>query len=127
LEGWSCATAKEVPALESRKQRMRENKLDSIKIVPLAQDGKQAPFSPKQRSQNGKPHQKLGMYCVSKSCSFTQQPRWLPGTSPIWRALTGELRSPRSQQHMHGSLRGTAVCWPSLPLECYASWQCWPL
>lgn len=53
--------------------------------------------------------------------------QWLPGTSSIWRASVRELKSPRSQQRSHGSLRGTAVCWPTLPLEHYTSWQCRPL
>lgn len=57
----------------------------------------------------GKPHQKLGVYCVSQSSSFAQQLQRLPGTSSLWRALTGELKSPLAQQCAHGSLRGTAV------------------
>lgn len=75
----------------------------------------------------GKTHQKLGAYCVWKSHSFARQPQWLPGIFSISRGLTGELKSLLSQQHMHSSLRGTAVCWPSLPLQHYDSWQPWPL
>lgn len=67
------------------------------------------------------------MYCAWKIRSFARQSQWLPGTSSIWRALTGELKSLLSQQHKHGSLRGTAVCWPTLPLKHYAPWQHWPL
>lgn len=127
LEGLSCATAKAVPVLESRRWRMRWNKLNSTKTAPPAQDGKQATYSPKPYSWNRKATLEIRSVLCLEKLLLHSAAQWLPGTSSIWRASTHELKSPRSQQHSHGSLRGTAVCWPMLPLEHYAPWQCWLL
>lgn len=127
LEGLSCATAKAVPVLESRRWRMRWNKLNSTKTAPPAQDGKQATYSPKPYSWNRKATLEIRSVLCLEKLLLHSAAQWLPGTSSIWRASTHELKSPRSQQRSHGSLRGTAVCWPTLPLEHYAPWQCWPL
>lgn len=67
LEGWLCATTKAVAALESRKQRMRENKRNSMTIVLPAQDGKEAIFSSKQCSWNEKATSEIrSALCLAK-------------------------------------------------------------
>lgn len=104
LEGWLCATAKAVAALESKEW---EKTSGTAWRLFSQHRMERRPFSHQSSAlEMGKPHQKLGVHCVSQSCSFTQQLQRLPGTSSLWRALTGELKSPLSA---HGSLRGIAV------------------
>lgn len=79
MEGRSCATAKTVPTLESRKERMRENKLNSMKTAPPTQDGKRATVSPKQCSRNGKDTSEIrSVLCLKKPflCSAATVVAW---------------------------------------------------
>lgn len=128
LEGSLCGTAKAVPALESRKQRIKEKTLISMKIVLPVQDGreKEAIFSPKKCSQNRKATSEIwSVLCLTKLllCSAAPGLAWhlLSLGSFTWRAEVTTLSS------VHVGHWEAMQCWPALPLEHYDSWQHWPL
>lgn len=127
-EGWLCGTAKAVPALESRRQRMKGKKLNSTKIILSAQDGrgKEAIFSAKQCSQNRKATSEIwSVLRLTKLllCSAAPEPAWhllSLGSFNWWAVAT----TPSSVHVGHWEAE---QCWPTLPIEHYDSWQHWPL
>lgn len=98
-----------------------------MKIVPPAQYGKQATFSPKQCSQSGKATLEIrSVLCLKKL--------FLRSAAPVvaWHRLYlesfnwwAEVTTPSTAYAW--LIESTAVCWPTLPLEHYTSWQRWPL
>lgn len=128
LEGWVCGAAKAVPALESRKHRTKEKKLNSMKIVLPAQDGrgKEAIFSSKQGPQKGKATSEIrSALCLTKLLLHSAAPEvaWhlLSSESLNWWAEVTVLSAVCTW-----SLRG-AQCWPTLPPEHLAALAsgCW--